>query len=231
MSAGEAMGEALCPTVCDPDCDADCHEEHQVSYKRKHRPERCPGREPVSNERVEELFNLADEILRAPSRFEKGFIVNELGQAVAELVGAVERSRAVETKLRATIADEHSSLSRLLDNAEEVARLTAELVDARDANVLLRNGSKKLRAELDRCAELNRGLVDENTALTAERDQARDALAALRGRLRPEWGYGPHSLDVVSTSSAVHAGEVARRRGEKRWTRLKTDWAEASDGD
>lgn len=197
--------------------------------------------EHVTDERVEELFNLADEILRAPSRFTKDFIVNELGQAVAELAGAVERSRAVETRLRATIADEHTRLSQELETqlaetsvdgarwqhrAETAER---ELADACDTNASLRESGKKLRAELDRCAELNRKLANESADLQVERNQARDALTALRGRLRPEWGYGPHSLDVVLTSSAVHAGEVARRRGEKRWTRLKTDWSEVSD--
>lgn len=58
--------------------------------------------EQVTDKRVEELFNLADEILRAPSRFTKDFVVNELGQAVAELVGAVERARADAARCQAT---------------------------------------------------------------------------------------------------------------------------------
>jgi len=50
--------------------------------------------EPISDKRVEEIFNLADEIIRAPSRFTKDFVVQELGRGVAELAGAVERARA-----------------------------------------------------------------------------------------------------------------------------------------
>lgn len=82
--------------------------------------EPMPDEQPehVTDERVEELFNLADEILRAPSRFTKDFIVNELGQAVAELAGAVERSRAVEAKLRAAIADERTRLSQEMESEE-----------------------------------------------------------------------------------------------------------------
>lgn len=116
--------------------------------------------------------------------------------------------------------------AELRERAETAER---ELADACDTNVSLRESGRKLRAELDRCAELNRKLANESADFQVERNQARDALAALRGRLRAEWGYGPHALDVVSASSAVHAGEVARRRGEKQWTRLKTDWQEAAD--
>jgi len=37
-----------CPTLCDEDCEVDCHEGHQVSYKRDHEPEDCPGKcDPV----------------------------------------------------------------------------------------------------------------------------------------------------------------------------------------
>lgn len=35
--------EPRCPTKCDSDCDIDCHENHQVTYKRHHDPETCPG--------------------------------------------------------------------------------------------------------------------------------------------------------------------------------------------
>lgn len=83
-------------------------------------------------------------------------------------------------RLRAVIADEHSQLSHLLDNAEVVARLSGELVDARDANVLLRKGITKVRAELDKCAVLNRNLVNESAELVVERDRARTELAELR---------------------------------------------------
>lgn len=50
--------------------------------------------EPISDARVEEIFNLADEIIRAPSRFTKGFVIQELGRGVAELAGATKRARA-----------------------------------------------------------------------------------------------------------------------------------------
>lgn len=57
--------------------------------------------EPISEKRVEEIFNLADEIIRAPSRFTKDFVVQELGRGVAELAGATERARAELEQLRA----------------------------------------------------------------------------------------------------------------------------------
>lgn len=57
--------------------------------------------ESISDARVEEIFNLADEIVRAPARFTKDFVVQELGRGIAELAGAVERAR----KQLAAIAD------------------------------------------------------------------------------------------------------------------------------
>lgn len=59
------------------------------------------GADHVTDERVTQLFNLADEIIRAPSRFTKDFVVMELGKAVAELAGAVERARANVAELEA----------------------------------------------------------------------------------------------------------------------------------
>lgn len=64
----------------------------------------------VTDERVTQLFNLADEIIKAPSRFTKDFVVMELGQAVAELAGSVERARADVRQL----LDEHAEAVRLL---------------------------------------------------------------------------------------------------------------------
>lgn len=48
-------------------------------------------KEHITNDQIEALFNLADEIVRAPSRFDKKFIIENLALGVADLCGVVER--------------------------------------------------------------------------------------------------------------------------------------------
>lgn len=138
-----------------------------------------------------------------------------LREDVAAATERAVKAEAEAKRLRATVADEHGQLSHLLDNAEGVARLAAELVDAREANVLLRDGSKKLRAELDKCAGLNLNLVNESAELVVERDQARTELAELRDEYA--------NLQTEASQIADRAG---RYRQEAR--KLRTDFLDVT---
>lgn len=48
----------------------------------------------IGPDRVEQIFALADEILRAPSRFAKDFVVENLAAGVSDLAGRIDRLRA-----------------------------------------------------------------------------------------------------------------------------------------
>lgn len=50
--------------------------------------------EHITDEQIEQLSALADEIVRAPSRFEKRFVVETMGLGVADLCGVIDRLRA-----------------------------------------------------------------------------------------------------------------------------------------
>lgn len=59
----------------------------------------------IGPDRVEQIFTLADEILRAPSRFTKAYVVEHLAAGVADLSGALDRARAELEQLRARVAE------------------------------------------------------------------------------------------------------------------------------
>lgn len=50
--------------------------------------------ERIGAERVEQLFSLAEEIRRAPSRFTKDFVVENLADGIFDLCGLIDRLRA-----------------------------------------------------------------------------------------------------------------------------------------
>jgi len=49
------------------------------------------AKEDLTVDQIEALFNLADEIVRAPSRFDKKFIIENVALGVADLCGVIER--------------------------------------------------------------------------------------------------------------------------------------------
>lgn len=53
-----------------------------------------PTPEWIGPERVEQIFTLADEILRAPARFTKAFVVENFAAGVADLAGRIDRYAA-----------------------------------------------------------------------------------------------------------------------------------------
>jgi hypothetical protein len=77
------------------------------------------SQEPMSPERLEHLRRLAE---MPAERKNPGAARVLHGPHVTELLNEVERLRAVEAKLRATIADEHSQLSQELEDEAEFLR-------------------------------------------------------------------------------------------------------------
>ena len=49
------------------------------------------AKDHLTVDQIEALFNLADEIVRAPSRFDKKFIIENVALGVADLCGVIER--------------------------------------------------------------------------------------------------------------------------------------------
>ncbi len=106
--------------------------------------------EPMSDRRLSQLRQYAAS--------------GNLGRSEAEeLAAEVTRLLTVETKLRATIADEHTRLSRGLENDEELKALRIELGAAREHAQTAR----------DQMAELGGYVVQ----LRAELAESRNALA------------------------------------------------------
>lgn len=71
------------------------------------------GNEPMSDERLAWIGEWVGKVTPQQAYY------GTMQRFMRELVDKVKRSRAVEAKLRATIADEHSRLSQELDNATE----------------------------------------------------------------------------------------------------------------
>lgn len=194
--------------------------------------ERAP--EPVSNERVEERFRLADEILRAPSRFTKDFVVNELGQAVAELAGATERARA---ELRALLAEREQLAAHAADlpPMREATDSAAERVRATLADHIAGGRlAAPYLAEDDVTAVLDNREVWRNLARKrgAERDQLQARLDQI-GEVHEEWGLQITAHRPADARSYGY-GDLGRweaRAAQQQWHRLvrreATDWRDA----
>lgn len=90
-----------------------------------------------------------------------------------------------------------------------------------------------------RATHVPNGSVASLIAMLRDAEAERDWLRATAievfgwfGKVHREWGYGPRENAITPTSSAVHAKEVARRRGERRWHRTVGQWFDAdAEGD
>lgn len=141
--------------------------------------------ESISDERLAEIRQIA-----ADSR---AVVARHLTAALGELLAEVDRLN--------TVLD----ANRIVRNAAESSSRTYKAVTER-----LKAERTRLRAELDKCAALNRNLVNENAELSAELEQLREerrdepeprcaVLSNTRLRLqcsRPEGHDGTHVANL-----------------------------------